>query len=285
MFEKQLIRKLIKISWIAFFISSCYPFETNQLPLSDTVSHTFPNLHTTCFIIVNLDTNIVVHERNSNKKIDIGTFEKVIAGQVIRENSGAKFSTLRDMSFAFSQCDIFHITHKLAGLNICFFNSGMSGVGCAFMYQNPRGARFVCVMYGEESIENTTTDSKKISDWLDQFYGCKISENTEDGIQIPVIYGTARSVQFDVPSTCNLLLAKICSRKINWIIRYRTIVKAPIKVGDALGFVFYQTDLFKNPIVKVIRSNKKIAKTNWIRCIRDSIMYLIFGPTMYSKEE
>lgn len=277
-----MIRKLIKIFGIALFISSCYPFETNQLPLSNAVIRTFPNIHTTCFIIVNLDTNIVVHERNSNKKIDTGTFEKVIDGQ---GNTEEKFSTLRDMSFAFSQCDIFHITHKSAGLNICFFNSGMSGVGCAFMYQNPIGARFVCVMYGEESIKNATTDSKKISEWLDQFYECKISVNTEEGIQIPVIYGTARSIQFDVPSACNLLLSKTCSRKINRIIRYRTIVKAPIKVGDELGFVFYQTDLFKNPIVKIIRSNKKIAKTNWIRCIRDSIMYLIFGPTMYSKEE
>ena len=251
-----------------------------QLPISDALASTFPQLKASCFIIVNPKTNLVVHERNSCQRISMGTFINVIGGDRNVDDEDEAVSTLIEMSRFFYKSAIPNITKKICGMNICFFNSVMSGTGCAFLYKTPNSSEFICLMYGEESEATSLVDAKKICGWLDQFFEYKIPESHEEEINIPVIYGTRHSIHFTEPSKQYILLSKKFSQRVNKIWRYRTIMKAPIGVGDELGYILYQTDIFKNPITKTINANENFEKAGWFKCICDSVMYLIFGSTM-----
>ena len=251
-----------------------------QLPISNALASTFPKLKASCFIIVNPKTNLVVHERNSRQRISVGTFKNVISDDSSIGDENEAMSTLTEMSRDFRECNISNITKKINGINICFFNSVMSGVGCAFLYQNTNSSEFICLIFGEESENSAMDDARNISSWLDQFFEYKIPKSLAEDITIPVIYGTRPSIHFIDQPEHHILLSKKFSQRVNKIWRYRTIMRAPIHVGDELGYILYQTDIFKNPITKIIKATENIEKAGWFKCICDSVRYLIFGSTM-----
>ncbi len=234
-------------------------FDTNQLPLSDGVAKTFPDISSSCYIIVNEDTNVVVTSSNSEVPIDTGTFGELYGV--------AQLATLHEMAKRFTD------TKQ-------FFQSAMSGNGCAVRYKNKNEARFIILIYGESTKETAYNDIEKIKVWLDQLYIYHVPQQ-DSFLYIPIIYGTRSVVKFKVPGTQPILLSRKGSKRIEKVYRYRTILKAPVVPNDEIGYVFYRTDIFKNPIQKTIKSGINIKKSNWLRRVYDSIRYLIFGTTAF----
>lgn len=292
--------------WVTATFSLNASFETSQLPLSDKLQKSFPSLNTSCFVISNTNCNIVVHERNSDKKINTGTFDEFVFSEdfqnlkmhlskigvkdsdfIKTENSfsGESKSTLHDMCCIFNDklksSKKTEFIKNISGMKICFFKSAMSGIGCAFKYKNKENCEFVCVLYGESCEENSLRDAKSIIKWLDQFFVFNALENESVSIKIPILYGSKNDISFDNSGDCFVMLSKKHSKQVNKIFRYRTLMKAPVNFGDNLGFVLYLSDIFKNPIVKVIKSKDKIEKSNGFKCVIDSILYAIFGSTAY----
>ena len=296
----------ILILWVTAIFSLNASFETSQLPLSDKVLKSFPSLKASCFIITNKNCNIVLHEKNSDKKISTGTFDEFVFSKNSEELnaylskigiknsnfvrnehsfSGESKSTLYDMCCIFNDklksSEQKKIIKNISEVQICFFKSAMSGVGCAFRYKNNSSCDFICVLYGLSSEDSALKDAQNITKWLDQFFVFNASENGNLSIKIPVLYGHKEDIIFDDYFDHFVILSKKYSKQVNRIFRYRTLVKAPVNFGDELGFIFYLTDIFKNPIVKVIKSRDQIEKSNGFKCIVDSILYIIFGPTAH----
>ncbi|MBQ9335452.1 MAG: hypothetical protein IJS10_02830 [Alphaproteobacteria bacterium] len=241
-----------------FPLALCCPpvvaFSTSQLPLSDKVAATFPKINTNCYIIVNLDTKVVLTEKNSQHVVDSGTFRTIYGGQ--------ETITLYEMSLL------------ATGEGIKFFESPMSGVGCACKYKNKHGAMFLCLIYGEATQFEAYKDCAQVNKWLDQFYIYESSE-TED-VKIPVLYGI-RNISKTGCAKKNFIMSINLNNRINKIYRYRTIMKAPINKNEDIGYIMYYTVLFKNPIVTKIYNTEYIKKKIWFKCVYDSVKYLIFG--------
>ena len=249
--------KLPLLAIIACCVSNIsVAFEKNQLPISDALEKTFPEIKSHCYIIVNIDTGLVLTERNSDKKIEGGTFCDIYGGK--------RTTTLYSMS------------KQIKYSEIRFFKSDMSGIGCAYRFKNENGANFVCVIYGEESEEDATDDVKKINTWLNQFYLYKLNKN-QCGMTIPILYGTPPYICPAALEKDTILLSKTLPKCVNRVYRYRTLMKAPVKKGDKVGYVLYYTSIFKNPITTIMYAKQYVTKKSWYKCIYDSIKYIIFG--------
>ena len=229
-------------------------FSTSQLPLSDEVAATLPKLNTNCYIIINLDTKLVLTEKNSKHIVDSGTFRTIYGGK--------KKMTLYEMSLL------------VTGEGIKFFESPMSGVGCTYKYQTRHGAMFLCVIYGEATQIEAYTDCAKINKWLEQFYIYESSE--KEDVKIPVLYGTS-DISLNGYTKKHFIISTKLKSRVEKIYRYRTIMKAPINKDAEVGYVMYYTGVFKNPIIEKIYCPVYIKKNRWFKCIYDSVKYLIFG--------
>ncbi len=234
-------------------------FETDQLPVSDEIAKTFPKLNSGCYIVVNIDTNIVVTSLNAEELIDTGTFRDVY--------DVPQSASLYEMATKFTDGRI-------------FFQSEMSGNGVAIQYTNKHGANFIILVYGESTKENAITDLERIQAWLEQFYIYDIKQ-PEKRLYIPVIYGEQSITKFNIATTQPILLSSQGSKKIEKVLRYRTILRAPVNANDEIGYILYYTDLFKNPIQKTIKAEYNIKKSSWFQCICDSVKYLIFGSAVF----
>ena len=79
---------------VAFTCLRADAFETTQLPLSEDMAKTFPEISSSCYIIVNEDTNVVVTSSNSETPIDTGTFSEMY--------DVAQLATLHEMAKQFT---------------------------------------------------------------------------------------------------------------------------------------------------------------------------------------
>lgn len=238
-------------------------FEADQLPLSDEIAKSFPLLKSNCYMVINIDTNVVVTSSNSERPIETGTFNNVC--------KVGERATLHEMS------------QKINAKQISF-QSEMSGYGCAERYVNKNGATFVIILYGEPTKALALTDVAKIKAWLEQFYVFDIKQ-TYKRLQIPVIYGIKSMVKVIIPEIRPILLSRKGSKKIEKIFRYRTILKAPIETNEEIGYILYYTDIFKNPIKQPIKTEYTLKKSRWFQCICDSVQYLIFGTSIFMRRE
>lgn len=234
-------------------------FDAGQLPVSDKVAQTFPKVNSGCYIVVNIDTNIVVTSLNAEKRIDAGTFCDIYDVK--------QATTLYEMVTKFTD-------------ERMFFQSEMSGNGVAIRHINKHGATFIILVYGEPTKENAITDLEQIQAWLEQFYIYDIKQS-EKRLYIPVIYGKQSVIKFNIATTQPILLSSHVSKKIEKVLRYRTILRAPVNANDEIGYILYYTDLFKNPIQKTIKAEYNIEKSSWFQCICDSVKYLIFGSAVF----
>jgi len=255
------MNKAILIS--TFICLRANAFDTSQLPLSEDIAKTFPEISSSCYIIANEDTNIVVTSSNSEIPIDTGTFSEMY--------DVAQLATLHEMAKQFTDIKK-------------FFQSPMSGNGGAIRYKNKNGARFIILIYGESTKEATSNDMEKIKVWLEQFYIYNLQQHDRH-LLIPIIYGTQSAVNFKTPEIQPILLSSKKSKKVERVYRYRTILKAPLAPNDEIGYVFCHTDIFKNPIQQTIKAGINIKKSSWHRCIYDSARYLIFGTTTFIQRE
>lgn len=260
-------------------------YEFSHLPISKELERTFPEIHATCFIISQFQEDLTIHEKDSKKELNSMTFEKFIARYDEIRPKGK--SNLRDMIKTFesaltSNKELYDDLEEFSGLKLYRIESDGSNAGCCFYYKNPNGIIFIGIIYGL-SIEELISDVLKIKAWLDQFFEVNASNKNSKEIKIPILYGCQHEINLGAISH-KILMSNKLPKKIEKIIRYRTIVRAPVNIGDDLGVVFYCIDLFQNPIVKVIRSKREIKQATWFKCIYDSFLYLIFGPTTHVKK-
>ncbi|MDR1034947.1 MAG: hypothetical protein LBL32_03365, partial [Holosporales bacterium] len=157
------------------------------------------------------------------------------------------------------------------------------GYGCIFYYKNPDSCAFLCVFSEAASRQNVERDIKLTKKWLDQFYLYKVSQRKEFVANIPVLYGKDGSIPIVLDRNQFVLISKHCDNNVTKTFKYRTILAAPIGVGESIGCVFYRTSTFQKPIIRKITTSTTIQKTNKIQILCDSIMYLIFGARMVSR--
>ncbi|MDR0942153.1 MAG: hypothetical protein LBM19_00855 [Holosporales bacterium] len=267
--------------------TTVYPakFEASHLPLAGNISASFPKLKATCFIIANKETSLVLHEKNSRYKIHGGAFGDLIASPYGDEEK----TTLYDMCEAFAESfDSLRNKPKLLeninGVEICFFKSPMSGVGCAFKYKNKNSCGFFCALYGLSTKEEAINDAKSIANWLDQFFVFNASKQGELIAEVPVFCGEQNRIKLTISEDHNLLTSQNYSKQITKISRYRTAVAAPINEDDNLGAVFYATEIFQNPVVRQLTSDITIKKADVTKVVKDSFAYLIFGASYYEQK-
>ena len=236
---------------------SAAAFETSQLPLSEEVAKTFPEIKSNCYIVVVPEMSIVFAEKNSQRVIESGTFKEIYGGN--------------------EQTTLYEMSKRITYFRRYYFTSGMSGTGCAYKYKNVRGVTFTCIIYGEQSKEEASSDTRKITNWLDQFYLYNANIKEPIAIKVPVLYGTTAYANVQLPEKQLIMLSANIPKRVEKVYRYRTIIKAPIIKGAPLGYVLYYTSVFKNPITRVMYAKENIDKRPWHKCICDSIKYLIFG--------
>ncbi|MDR3224254.1 MAG: hypothetical protein LBT03_01565 [Holosporales bacterium] len=232
----------------------------SHLPLSRGLSKTFPNVKATCFVIVNANTWLVVHEKNSMKKIHKGTFSYSDREQL----------TLCEMCSAFAD--------SVENNEINFFRSEMSGVGGACMYINKHSCKFFIVLYGLSFEDEVAKDIAAICKWCDRFVVTKASGKSKCVAEIPVFYGTKHRFQIISNEKADyILLWKDQTKQIRKVYRYRTALAAPVQKNMEIGTIDYITDTFQNPITKPIVACIDIPRAGVWQNIKDSITYLIFG--------
>ena len=266
-------------------------FEMSQLPLSDFAAASFPKLHASCFIIVKKDTNLVVHEKNSCCLINTGTFDdwvlpKIENAHEFARQIGAKSTTFLESTSSFAGeskstlYDMCLMCEHLKLRDIRFFKSAMSGVGCAFNFKNKNACEFVCILYGANSEKELLQDKQRIETWLEQFFVFDAAQKNDSISQIPVLYGVEPNVPFSYDGEKHLLLlSKKYPEQIHKVSRYRTLLRAPVAEGDELGVVMYQTNVFKNPISKIVKAKRPVKAISPFKRIPASFRYIVFGTT------
>ncbi|MDR1034834.1 MAG: hypothetical protein LBL32_02780 [Holosporales bacterium] len=231
-------------------------FATYQLPLSEALQKTFPAINSQIFIIVNLESRVVLHGKNFG-----------------RESQDKE--SLYDICVNVED----DLLSKPDDRRIIIFQD-RDGYGCIFCYKNPDSCTFLCVFGRAKSRQNIVRDINFIRNWLDQFYLYEVSRRGELIATIPVLYGKVTAIPVVLSKRQLILLSKNCDDNVTKTSRYRTIVAAPIRDGDIVGLIFYGTSTFQNVLSQDLKASTTVEKTNIARILFDSIRYLIFGPKM-----
>ena len=293
--------------WIAaLLISSAFGavrFETYQLPLSDFLLKTFPRLRCPYFIIVCPQLGIVVHEANSNVLLRCGTFSELIFSNALRYKFGKRTPQISQLNkreiiddflikFGVIFPEFTDLTlsrdgelislHDMCRLYIFsgrrdyfLFRSQKIEHGIAFFYKTKRDIEFVCLLFGAKSEDVIKSDVRLICQWLEQFR-LKKSE-TKIQLQIPVFYGTTNLVSINAIAKSCILGVDDRPERVLRTARYMMRLMAPVSAGDQVGWIFFQTKTFKNPIKVPIRSNANIPKASPLKCLHDSISFIIYN--------
>jgi hypothetical protein len=201
-------------------------------------------------VILNIESKLVLHETNSSTKV-----------------------TSKDLFELCTEVDL----PRLKIQKLRFFYDQNSGFSCICYYENKNACGFLTGLGGADSLENLMKDVEVLSKWLDQFFLYRISRQQEFIAQIPVFYGQSSVLDSKVSENHWILLSRNHGRNATRIFRYRTALAAPIHAGDVIGWVFYKSAVFSNPIVKHLESTHSIQKAGRLKILLDSMMYLIFG--------
>lgn len=229
--------------------ASCYRY--TQLPLSDSSLSEFPEINSTCFVIVSSGTKLAIHEKNSIHKIEIDT------------KHGKR--SLREM-----------VELNIESLNT---RSNISGITHIFTYKNANNCTFKVAMSGLKNQYDVEMDASQIKNWLDQLFEQDIYKEGDHITNIPVLYGEAKNkfVSMNINSDCKVVLSSKQQNRIVKNIVYKIIAAAPINHNTFIGTINISTALFKNPISTNIYSTQNINKASRLSVTCDSIKYLIFG--------
>lgn len=308
---------IVFIKYFFIFNSCAVAFDYFQLPLSDKLINTFPQLKAKHFLIVQPDLKIVIHEKNSLTKLRCGSFSSFILAVAIlnknkhylsRKNLQFYKKSLMEKfliqinetvqmytdiaSYAYGPsislhniCKIFSASYyqlklrsnllkRINGINCFLFHSDKNGSGCVFRYVNTNQCSFDCVILGLEDKNEIINDINKICSWLNKFKLTNIVCKPQL-INIDIFYGKKHFLKLKTPPIT--ILTTNYNSQILRTVRYLIRAKAPIFPNDKMGYVFYQTDIFSNPIRKKILAGEKIEKGNYFNNILDSIYYIIYG--------
>ncbi|MBR1944500.1 MAG: hypothetical protein IJ848_03460 [Alphaproteobacteria bacterium] len=197
-------------------------------------------------------------------------------------NDGA-FLSLYEMCNIFSisyeylkqHTDLMKVINK--NLHCIFFYSERDGAGCAFRYKNNNNCVFDCVIFGVKDKEELSIDIKKICDWLNIFVVNNITREYSITTNVSVFYGKSNKLPILLDCNSKILMVKNRPEKVSRKIRYLMRIRAPVHQSDTIGWVFYKTSLFDNPIKYTLKSKQIIKKGGIFNNLLDSIHYIIYN--------
>ena len=146
----KIIKFVFLLGLLAFGIEA---FETSHLPISNELKQTFPKIKVPCFIICNLDCDIVLHERKSNYQIPSMIFDKLI-------------QTDRDSLNLFELCLALKNKNSLPG----FIFELETKFGCVFMCETKESGKYLVALYGSKTKSELTEDIAQMKKWLNQLF-------------------------------------------------------------------------------------------------------------------
>ena len=197
-------------------------------------------------------------------------------------NDGA-FLSLYEMCNIFSisyeylkqHTDLMKVINK--NLHCIFFYSEKCGAGCAFRYRNNNNFVFDCVIFGVKDKEELSIDIKKICDWLNMFVINSIPKEYSVTTNVSVFYGESNKLPILLDYNSKILMVKNRPEKVARKIKYLMRIRAPVHQSDTIGWVFYKTSLFDNPIQYTLKSKQIIKKGGIFNNLFDSISYIVYN--------
>ena len=158
-----------------------------------------------------------------------------------------------------------------------FFYSERSSAGCAFRYINKSKCIFDCIIFGPKDKEELYSDITEICNWLDIFVINDIPNEYAVSSNIAVFYGRNNKLPIVLDYNNKILMVKNRQEKITRTIRYLMRIRAPVHQSDTIGWVFYKTSLFDNPIKYTLKAKYIIQKGGLFNNLLDSIHYIIYN--------
>jgi hypothetical protein len=217
--------------------------------LSKPLEESFPKLKVNCFIIVSDDAKIVIHEKNSQHKIQIN-----------------------DQKNKVSLYELICLSYK------AFEKSKISGTTIVFTHTNKHNCNFTIAVSGVNNLDDFEEDKKKLTKWLDQFFKVVIYRKGDNIKALPVIFGeNAKTINMIADREIIVILSSFLNNRITKRVIYKGIVPTPIDLSTELGHISLHTPTFQNSSIIHIKSTEKIQDGPKCKIILDSIMYLIFG--------
>ena len=288
---------MIKYIFTAFFLlfglsaNEKKSFSYDQLPMSSSLMKSFPKLNATCFIVCSVNSNVVLHHKNSDLKIHSGSFNEEISKYLnstnlseintFIKNSGAKntnLSTIKtsdeDKTTLYDMCVLF-VDKNFEKINI---KSEMSGFGCIVKYKNTSNCEFVIAVSGINTIDQLNYDIKELLKWLDNFIEYTVFSKNDYIASVPVLYG-ANTNKLDIKLTNNikLIMTKGKTHNVKKRLYYKTITTAPVNKDTVLGIIELKTQTFEKPVKINLYANIDIKRGSRLKTTLDSISYIILG--------
>ena len=197
-------------------------------------------------------------------------------------NNGA-FLSLYEMCNIFSisyeylkqHTDLMKVINK--NFHCIFFYSEKDGAGCAFRYKNSNKCVFDCVIFGGKDKEELSIDIKKICDWLNIFVVNSIPKEYSITTNVSVFYGKSNKLPILLDHNNKILMVKNRTEKVERKVKYLMRIRAPVHQSDTIGWIFYKTSLFDNPIEYTLKAKKIINKSGIFNNLLDSISYIIYN--------
>ena len=120
-------------------------------------------------------------------------------------------------------------------------------------------------------------EAEKIMNWgFREFDNYKMLKQGQKIVELPVWFGTEKSVDLLVNQDVLRTIKKSKAQKSKMTAVYDKPVKAPIKQGDKLGTVRIEIPGSESIEVPLI-ANKDIKKVGWFGRILENIKYILFG--------
>ena len=218
---------------------------------------------------------------NINKKLIIDSFLMKF-GIILPKFTDITLYSDGELISLYDMCNIFRNSFSILSKSFfdesCFkFKSKTNGNGNAFKFINKNGCEFICILFGAQTEENIEQDMRVLCQWLDIFLIKKLKNSYKLFTKIPVFYGTKNYLPVVLNNSENMLCVSNHKDQIARTIRYKMRVTAPIKPLDQIGWIFYKTSIFDNPIKKNIFANTKIDSSSAIKSILDSISFIIYN--------
>lgn len=137
--------------------------------------------------------------------------------------------------------------------------------------------RLISVMSGLSSNKERSEEAEKIMNWgFREFDNYKILKQGQKVAELPVWFGTEKSVDLLVNQDVLRTMKKSKAAKAKLTAVYDKPVKAPVKQGDKLGFVKIEvpgTETIEVPLI----ADKDIKKVGWFGRIAENFKYILFG--------
>ena len=219
----------------------------------------------------------------------------------ISSYSDGELITLYDMCKIFTT--YFDFLSKQDGFinqNSFMFNSAKYN-GIAFKFTNSHNCEFICILFTTQSVITQSASKRNISKhnmlkynvskhdisilkyknlickWLEQFEIRTLNCRTKLFTRIPVFYGTVNSLNVNLQTKDKILTLANKQEKVLRTIRYVMRLRAPLKINDQIGWIFYRTSVFSNPIKRNILASCNISTCSGIKKILDSISFVIYN--------